>query len=407
MSDSYSNTNTRASTLNQTAAHDTGLYDPNVHDNQIVALYDSEAHARAARDTLVANGVPQQAIRITDREQDRFVGGVDYEHNDTGIWGAIKSLFMPDEDAHGYAEGVRRGHAILVVQPDAAMDRHRLVELLEGTSPVDFDAKLEEWRQAGYSYTDPGTASTDASATATGVVTDTSAMRATDTTAAGTFRNAPSVGTAENDYMSGKRTDEMPGGAYETSHEITGNVPASGSVSAPTSPANAGVAGTVTTEPQASAASLGRTEGTQTGVQPVKQDDTIKVVEERLRVGKREVVNGAVRIRSYVVERPMEQQVQLHEERVNVERRPVDRPATRADEGLFQERVIEARAQGEEAVVDKEARVVEEIALHKQASERTETVRDTVRKTEVEIEGDPGLSPDVVGTGQSDTPPRT
>ena len=117
-------------------------------------------------------------------------------------------------------------------------------------------------------------------------------------------------------------------------------------------------------------------------------EERIPVVEERLRVGKREVGHGRVRIRSYVVETPVQEQVTLHEERVNVERRTVDRPLTGADEALFQERVIEATETAEEAVVAKEARVIEEVSLRKTAEERTETVRDTVRRTEVEVEDD-------------------
>ena len=380
MSDSYTNTNMRADTLNQTAAHDTGIYDPNVHDNQIVAMYETDTQAQAARSSLLSNGIPERAIRITDRSQDNFSGGVDYERSDAGLWGAVKSLFMPDEEAHGYAEGVRRGHAILIVQPDATMDRHRIIEVLESSDPVDFDAKLEEWRQAGYSYEgSAGAVAAGATGAAvgvpvtTGVASDTSAMRATDTTAAGTFRNAPAPRTSENDYMSGDRADDLPGGAYEA----TRSTPTASSL-ATTPPA------TVTTIP-------GNTSATPAtaALAPVSQDETIKVVEEQLRIGKREVVRGAVRVRSYVVERPVEEQVQLHEESVNVERHAVNRPVNAADGALFAERVIETRATGEEAVVGKEARVVEEIAVHKEATDRTETVRDTVRRTEVEIEGDP------------------
>jgi uncharacterized protein (TIGR02271 family) len=115
---------------------------------------------------------------------------------------------------------------------------------------------------------------------------------------------------------------------------------------------------------------------------------SIPVIEERLRVGKREAGHGRVRIRSYVVETPVQEQVTLREERVNVERRPVDRPLTSADEALFQERTVEVTKTAEEAVVAKEARVVEEVTLRKTAEERTETVRDTVRRTEVDVEDD-------------------
>jgi uncharacterized protein (TIGR02271 family) len=112
---------------------------------------------------------------------------------------------------------------------------------------------------------------------------------------------------------------------------------------------------------------------------------SIPLVEERLRVGKRETGHGRVRIRSYVVETPVQEQVTLREEHVQVERRPVDRAVSGTEAG-FQERVVEATERAEEAVVSKEARVTEEVSLKKTAEERTETVRDTVRRTEVEVE---------------------
>jgi len=116
-------------------------------------------------------------------------------------------------------------------------------------------------------------------------------------------------------------------------------------------------------------------------------DEVLQVAEEQLRVGKREVGGGRVRVRSYVTERPVEEQVELRQERVSVERRPVDRELT-AGEGVFQERAIEAVERGEEAMVSKTARVTEEIGLRKDVERETETVRDTVRKQEVEVEDD-------------------
>lgn len=117
--------------------------------------------------------------------------------------------------------------------------------------------------------------------------------------------------------------------------------------------------------------------------------EAIPIVEERLTVGKRDVERGRVRVRSYVVETPVEEQVTLRKEHVDVERRVVDRPVTDADR-LFQDRTIEATETSEEAVVSKEARVTEEVVIRKDASERVETVRDTVRRTEVEVEDTTG-----------------
>ena len=119
------------------------------------------------------------------------------------------------------------------------------------------------------------------------------------------------------------------------------------------------------------------------------QEERIQLAEEELHVGKREVNRGGARIRSYVVEKPVTEQVSLREEHVHVERRPVSGAtgAGTADAGnLFQERTYEMTETAEEAIVGKQARVTEEIVLSKTADQRVETVSDTVRKTEVEID---------------------
>jgi uncharacterized protein (TIGR02271 family) len=115
---------------------------------------------------------------------------------------------------------------------------------------------------------------------------------------------------------------------------------------------------------------------------------TIPVVEEEVAVGKREVQRGRVRIHSRVVERPVEEAVRLRDETVTVERRPVDRPATEADLAAARDKAIEVTEVDEEAVVSKQARVVEEVVVRKDAEEHTETVRETVRRTEVEVDRD-------------------
>lgn len=114
-------------------------------------------------------------------------------------------------------------------------------------------------------------------------------------------------------------------------------------------------------------------------------DEVIPVVEERLTVGKRQVDRGGVRVRAYTVETPVQESVDLRTERVEVERRPVGGSVADA-ESLFQERTLELSETAEEAVVGKSARVVEEVSLAKEVGQRTETIQDTVRRTEVEVE---------------------
>jgi stress response protein YsnF len=116
-----------------------------------------------------------------------------------------------------------------------------------------------------------------------------------------------------------------------------------------------------------------------------EQDQVIPVVKEELDVGKR-ASERRYRIRTYVVERPVEEAVTLRDERVIIEHRPVtgDRAAGNAE--LPQEREYEVIERHEEPVVEKQARRVEDVVVRKEADQRTETVRDTVRETKVDVD---------------------
>jgi uncharacterized protein (TIGR02271 family) len=138
--------------------------------------------------------------------------------------------------------------------------------------------------------------------------------------------------------------------------------------------------------------------GAETGLSE-RGEQVVPVVEERLRIGMRDVSHGRIRIRSYVVETPVDEQVSLREERVAIEHRPADRALSDADQA-FQERTIEAEERGEEAMVSKEVRITEEIVVRKEAEQRIETVSDTVRETKVEVEDERGNR--VSGTGTTD-----
>jgi uncharacterized protein (TIGR02271 family) len=118
-------------------------------------------------------------------------------------------------------------------------------------------------------------------------------------------------------------------------------------------------------------------------------EERVPIVEEELKVGKREVSRGGARVRSYVLETPVHEQVSLREEHVSVERRPVDQKLGAADlqsGDMFQDRNIEMTETAEEAVVAKEARVREELVVKKTAEDRVEQIDDTVRRTEVEVD---------------------
>ncbi|MDQ6786593.1 MAG: YsnF/AvaK domain-containing protein [Acidobacteriota bacterium] len=118
----------------------------------------------------------------------------------------------------------------------------------------------------------------------------------------------------------------------------------------------------------------------------VQNETAIPVIEEELQVGKREVERGGARIKSRVVEKPVEASVRLREEHIVVNRRPVNRAVSDADLANFKEGDIELTERAEEAVVGKQARVVEEVTVGKNVTEREQTVRDTVKRTDVEVE---------------------
>ena len=116
-------------------------------------------------------------------------------------------------------------------------------------------------------------------------------------------------------------------------------------------------------------------------------DEVLNVMQEDLEIGKRTVQKGGVRIHRSIVETPVEEQVTLRDERAVIARNKVDRPATEAEmQSAFADKDIEIRETTEEPVVSKRARVIEEVSIGKKVSERTETIRDTVRKTDVDIE---------------------
>jgi uncharacterized protein (TIGR02271 family) len=292
-------------------------------DRMLTAVYDSASTAYAARDALVS-AIPN--IEAT-------VHSADAADTD-GFWANLKNRFGSDHDRAVYGESLRRGGCLVTARvPEASEDA--ALDLLEQTDAVDIEARSAEWRAQGWEAGSPA-----ASGTAAG--------------------SSVAVGSSGPIAPTRGVTDEAAQQAEVREDHST----------ATSSSSTSALGGT---EHEVSAA-----RGT---------DAAIPVVEEELRVGKREVGRGSVRVRSYVVERPVEEQVELRHERVTIERRPVARELG-PDEAAFQERTIEAVERGEEAVVSKTARVTEEINVRKEVERDVQTVRDSVRKTEIEIDDD-------------------
>ena len=110
-------------------------------------------------------------------------------------------------------------------------------------------------------------------------------------------------------------------------------------------------------------------------------------VEEELAITKSKVAEGGVRVSRSVSEQPVEELVRLRTETVGVDRRAVDRKLSPEEAGAaFKDKTLEMIGTTEEVAVTKEARVVGEVSLSKQASEHEQKVQDTVRRTHVDVE---------------------
>lgn len=112
---------------------------------------------------------------------------------------------------------------------------------------------------------------------------------------------------------------------------------------------------------------------------------SVPLAEEEMRVGKRVVSGGGIRVHTRTREIPVRESIRLRQEQVSVERRAVDRPVAPGAEP-FEERTIEMEESREEPVVTKETRIGEEVVVHKATEEHEEEVRGTVRRQEADVE---------------------
>jgi len=304
----------------------------------VTAFFEDRSAADNAVARLISAGVSRNNVRLVQGQQPGVASGASMGNTSSsegGFLDALKDLFMPDEDRYTYAEGLRRGGYLVTVTAGTA-DYDRVLDILDDEGTIDIGERESSWRSEGWAG-----------------------------------------------YTGGSGLGGMAGGASG----ISGSGASGGSLGM--SGGMTGSSGTTGTSGYSDRDTLGTR----------SDSEVIPVAEEELRIGKRDVSHGRVRVRSYVVETPVNETIGLRQENVHVERRPVDRAATPADEVLFQDRTIEMEERSEEAVVAKEARVREELVINKEVGERTETVSDTVRRTEVDIDDD---RTDVNRTGTDD-----
>jgi len=395
----------------------------------LVAVFDNRSDAQNAMDELLGAGYSRSDVNVSSADAtgqtDSLTGSNSLSSTDAtpdeGIGASIKhfftGLFGSDNDDHvsRYSDVVSRGHHVLTVTTQSEPEVERAADVIERFGPIDIDERHDLSGSA---------ASLDAGMLAAGA-TSGSSLRGAQSTQSMQSGTEPGAlqGGADGDrnfFATQNLNDPVPQG--QTYQEpMGGNLQAGGSL-------DSAVGGNVLSGTQSSSlnsglsdsrqtaqggalsqsdsvlqgtaslqgsndASLGGTirsdqnlaTGAQLGNQQ-RDSAAIPVVQEELKVGKREVQRGGVRVFSRVIETPVNESVSLREEHVNVERRPVNQPISAADVGAFKEQSIELRETAEEAVVQKSARVVEEVIVGKEVSNREQQIHDTVRRTDVQIE---------------------
>lgn len=123
------------------------------------------------------------------------------------------------------------------------------------------------------------------------------------------------------------------------------------------------------------------------------REEVLRLAEEQLEVGKRVVETGKARVRRFVVEKPVESQIKLHEEHATILRRPVTDGSALKDVD-WSDKVFEITETTEQPVVSKKVRVADEVVIRREGSDRVETVRDTVRRQDVDLQR-PGRDRDI------------
>jgi uncharacterized protein (TIGR02271 family) len=116
-----------------------------------------------------------------------------------------------------------------------------------------------------------------------------------------------------------------------------------------------------------------------------KDEEVVRLAEEQLNVGTRKVESGKTRVRRFVVEKPVEANVTLHDEHIEVMRRALSEPGMLRDAD-WSEQIFEVTDISEQPVVSKSVRVVEEVVIRKKGTDHVETVRDTVRRQQLDVE---------------------
>ena len=394
----------------------------------LIAVFDNHNDAVSAKNELLSSGFSSADVRLSHGDEDPSIASSGVTpagsmtdtaatggDNEPGIGTSIKNFFSDifgaDNDTHHskYSTAVAQGNHVLTVNTDSEPEVERAADIVERYGPVDIDEQSEKWASGaglGGGMGDMNSPGAGVMGVGAGGLQQSQSLSLqsdndrlplnqqslNDPNPMGTTYQEPmgshdqlsagSYGSGSGNLQTSMGSSNPSLGAdslSDSSSSLQGSS-LEGSAKSGASMQDSSLTGSSLSGSSSSAQSLSGSQQRDTG------SAAIPVVQEQLKVGKREVQRGGVRVFSRVVETPVNESIGLREEHVNVQRRAVDEPLSTTDATAFKEQSIEMRETAEEAVVEKSARVVEEVTINKEVSQRQQQINDTVRHTEVEIE---------------------
>ena len=343
----------------------------------IVGLFDDRTQAQAAATQLEAAGIGHNDISFLANNQDKTYGNVP-DHTDNGDNMAHYAVKDAEWGAGiGGVLGLLAGASLFVIPGLGwVAGAGWLAGLLGGAALGGVVGGL--WG----ALTHIGVPEEDAAYYTEGVRRGGTllAVRAEDDQATRVAQILDDAGAVDIDTRGAQYRQE---GFLPTQYSQTTGTANTGAY---TAPATANTASYTAPAMASTSAMAANTATDETRTLNANESVTVPILEEEMVVGKREVQRGGARVHTYVEQRPVSEQVNLREEHVTVDRQAVNRPVTTADWAAFRSGTIEVTETAEEAVVGKTAHVVEEVTIGKEASQRTETVTDTIRRTGVDVE---------------------
>ncbi|HET8701840.1 MAG TPA: YsnF/AvaK domain-containing protein [Nitrococcus sp.] len=293
----------------------------------LVAVFDQQADAQQALDALLDRGFSRDNARLTSLESIGMASSTGQGADRKESFGEkVSELFGFDNDKT-YSEAAQRGHCVLTVDVDDDEAKYA-EEIMERYNPVDINERAAQWREG-----------------------DRQAHEVDTHTATGTIGHTTSQAPLRSVGQASEQASAQTIG--HTMEQTTG---------------------------QAASHAMEQTAGEATG-----EEIVIPIIEERIQIGKREVRHGHTRIRTHTYTIPVEENIRLHEQHTDIRRRPANRLVTEEDRALG-EAEFDTYDIVEEPIIGKEARVVEEVVISKKSSDQTRTVKENVRRTDVDVE---------------------